>query len=190
MTKIINFFGGPGSGKSTTASGVFFGMKVTAQHPVEIVTEFAKELVYEGSQGSLKNQQLVTSEQDRRQRRLVGQVDYVITDSPLLLGCVYGEGVWAQKEMQEQWHRLFHSYQNISIYIDRVKPYQPYGRNQNEDEARILDRRFKKLTEGLIDFYVPGDEYAPAVVMGLLGLELPAVFKRQLEHRDALRHAH
>ena len=97
--KVINFVGGPGSGKSTTAAGVFFGMKVTAQHPVELVTEHAKELTYAEAWKALENQQAVTSEQDQRQRRLQGHVDYVITDSPLFLGCVYGRGLWAEEHM-------------------------------------------------------------------------------------------
>lgn len=188
--KVVNFVGGPGSGKSTTAAGVFFGMKVTAQHPVELVTERAKELTYDQAWPLLANQQAVTSEQDQRQRRLQGHVDYCITDSPLFLGCVYGSGVWAEDHMKQQWWNLFNSYDNITVYIERVKPYQPYGRSQSEDEARIMDRRLKKLTEGIVDFYVPGDEYAPAVIMGLLGLELPEVFKQQLAQRDQIGRAH
>ena len=43
--KVINFFGAPGSGKSTIAAGLFFEMKMK-QMNVELVTEFAKELCY------------------------------------------------------------------------------------------------------------------------------------------------
>lgn len=179
-TKVINFFGGPGSGKSTTAAGVFYGMKVTAQHPVELVTEHAKELTYDKAWDLLKNQQKVTSEQDLRQRRLLGQVDYVVTDSPLLLGCVYGAGAWAEDWAHQQWWNLFHSYDNINVFVERAKPYQPYGRSQDEDEARIMDRRLRKLTEDIIDFYVPGDDLAPARVMQFLGLKLPTMFERHL----------
>ena len=187
--KVVNFWGGPGSGKSTTASGVFFGMKVTAEHPVEMVTEFAKELTYDENWKTLSNQQLVTSEQDQRLRRLIGHVDYAITDSPLLLGCVYGADLWALDEMQEQWWKLFKTYDNINIFVERVKPYQPYGRSQDEDQARILDRRLRKLTEGIIDYYVPGDELAPARIMQFLGLKLPDVFEDQLRSHSLTRAA-
>ena len=189
-TKVVNFFAGPGAGKSTTASGLFFAMKLAAQHKVELVTERAKELTYDKAWELLKNQQVVTSEQDLRQRRLLGQVDYVITDSPLLLGCVYGAGVWAREDMQAQWWNLFNSYDNVNIYVERAKAYQPYGRSQDEDEARLMDRRLRKLTEGIIDLYVPGDEYAPARVMQFLGLDLPPMFQTHLDARlDAQRAA-
>ena len=186
--KVINFVGGPGSGKSTTAAGVFFGMKVTAQHPVELVTEHAKELTYAEAWKALENQQAVTSEQDRRQRRLQGHVDYVITDSPLFLGCVYGRGLWAEEHMHQQWWNLFHSYDNVTIFVERVKPYQGYGRSQTEDEARVMDRRLRRLTDGIVDFYVPGDEFAPARVMQFLGLKLPPMMQDHLDaHLETLR---
>ncbi len=38
-------FGGPGTGKSTSAAGLFFKMKL-AQMEVELVTEYAKDLVW------------------------------------------------------------------------------------------------------------------------------------------------
>lgn len=72
--KLINLYGGPGTGKSTTRSGLFCLMK-RAGLKVEEVTEYAKDLTYEESWALLKNQQHVTGEQDRRQRRLLGKVD-------------------------------------------------------------------------------------------------------------------
>lgn len=44
MTSVINLIGGPGSGKSTTAAGLFFRMKSMGVR-CELVTEYAKELV-------------------------------------------------------------------------------------------------------------------------------------------------
>lgn len=41
----INLFAGPGTGKSTTAAGVFFEMKRSGMS-VEYVTEYAKSLVF------------------------------------------------------------------------------------------------------------------------------------------------
>jgi hypothetical protein len=86
---IINLFGGPGISKSTTAAGVFSLLKL---HNVEceLVTEFAKELVWEERQRTLKNQQYIFGEQYHRLWRVADKVDVVITDCPLLLGIVYG----------------------------------------------------------------------------------------------------
>ena len=46
MTKVINLFGGPGAGKSTTAAGLFYEMKVR-DIKCELVTEYAKDMTYE-----------------------------------------------------------------------------------------------------------------------------------------------
>jgi ATP:corrinoid adenosyltransferase len=45
--KVINLWAGPGAGKSTTASGLFYLMK-TADMQVELVTEYAKDMTWEG----------------------------------------------------------------------------------------------------------------------------------------------
>ena len=39
MTKVINLFGGPGAGKSTIASGLFYHMKI-AGYNVEMTGEW------------------------------------------------------------------------------------------------------------------------------------------------------
>jgi predicted ATPase len=43
--KVINLYGGPGTGKSTTAAALFALMKREGYN-VELVTEFAKDLVW------------------------------------------------------------------------------------------------------------------------------------------------
>ena len=52
--KVINLFAGPGTGKSTTAAGLFYKMK-SKGYMVELVTEFAKDLVYQESFFRLKD---------------------------------------------------------------------------------------------------------------------------------------
>ena len=41
--KVINFYGGPNTGKSTKAAGMYYKMNL-AGYNVELVNEFAKEL--------------------------------------------------------------------------------------------------------------------------------------------------
>lgn len=41
----INIFGGPGVGKSTISSGLFYQMK-TRGYKVEFISEYAKDLTY------------------------------------------------------------------------------------------------------------------------------------------------
>ena len=82
--KVINFFGGPCSGKSTAAAGLFYLMK-KQKYNVELVTEFAKDLVYEDHTMALSEQNYVFANQEYRLARLEGKIDYAISDSPLIL---------------------------------------------------------------------------------------------------------
>lgn len=169
MMRIINVWGGPGSGKSTTAAGLFSMMKMRG-HKVELVTEFAKDLTYKKDFITLSNQLAVLGEQDHRLRRLEGHVDYVITDSPLLLSIVYAQGIYS-----EQWFRravwgAFCTYDNTNFLLKRAKPYMEYGRNQTEDEAREIDGVLRRLLDAYgVEFtQIKGDEAAPSAIYSVL----------------------
>lgn len=142
MTKIINFIGGPGVGKSTTALGVAYNLKKRRLN-IEYVAEYAKDVTWEGTHALLENQTHIFSEQFRRQFRLVGKVDFVVTDSPLLLSCVYHEYArhkLADPDYVEQvkafYLASYKQFDNITYLVKGgVRPYNPVGRNQTEEEA-------------------------------------------------------
>lgn len=142
--RVINFFAGPGSGKSTSAAGLFFLMK-TQGYNVELVTEYAKDVTWEQHMFILSDQVAITGEQNRRLNRLIGKVDYAITDSPLLLGLAYLPQKYVPSYptfVQE----LFNSYDNfLNIFVYRVKPFNQRGRNQNELEAIEKDNQIKQI---------------------------------------------
>lgn len=167
--KIINVWGGPGSGKSTTAAGLFSMMKMRG-HKVELVTEFAKDLTYKKDFITLSNQLAVLGEQDHRLRRLDGHVDYVITDSPLLLSIVYAQGIYSEQWFKRAVWGAFCTYDNVNFLLKRVKPYAEYGRNQNEDQAKEIDGILRRLLDAYgVDFQqVSGDESAPESIYGML----------------------
>ncbi len=143
--KVINLFAGPGAGKSTTAAGLFHKMKKMGLS-VELVTEYAKEKVYENNMCVMADQLYLLAKQNRRLERLRKHVDYVITDSPLLLCAYYGElygkhpGIVVPLARQ-----VFDTYDNVNIFINRTKPYVQNGRLGGEDNAREADRGIEKL---------------------------------------------
>lgn len=134
---VVNLFAGPGAGKSTTAAGVFCLLKL---HNInaELVTEFAKDLTWENRHSTLANQFYVWGKQHHRLFRLQDQVDVIVTDSPLLLSLVYcKEGT--SYNFIETVTESFEEFNNLSFFINRVKKYNPKGRNQTEEGAKVID---------------------------------------------------
>jgi len=156
--KSINFFAGPGAGKSTTACGLFFQMKMRG-HRCEYVPEYAKDLAYEGLLSTIPQSEIFR-EQNRRMQRLVGKVEYIITDAPLVLGLLYApDGV-----CEEQTRIAFDSFDNYNVLVLRDKPYEAYGREQTEEQAKQLDEQIGKL--GItVHFRVYGNLDAPMRVL-------------------------
>jgi tRNA uridine 5-carbamoylmethylation protein Kti12 len=133
-TLVVNFYGGPGTGKSTMTNRVFSELKDLAYN-VEIATEYAKDLTWEESHAVLDNQVYVFGKQQHRIWRLNNKVQIILTDSPLLFSLVYRiekTSILFKYFVQDEFSR----YNNMNIYLNRVKPYNPIGRNQTEDEAK------------------------------------------------------
>ena len=152
MTNLINIFAGPSAGKSTTAAGLFHWMKDKRMN-VEYAPEFAKDIVWDQSFHLLDDQLSILGEQHRRLYRLLGQVDYIITDSPLLLSLVYGRG--SMKKFKDvRWRKLFndlvlnlhHQYNNYNFFTERGdRKYIQAGRTQKLDEAIKKDQEVHEM---------------------------------------------
>ena len=151
MTQVINLLGGPGAGKSLTASGIFYELKIIGVE-CELVSEFPKELTWEKNLDLLENQLFVFAEQFRRQYRLLDRVDYVITDSPLILSKVYMEmfGERSGKfysafsenfydKCLDFFDTTFQEFNNLNFFIDRPGNFDPVGRNETLEEAQQID---------------------------------------------------
>ena len=85
---LVNLFGAPGAGKSTGAAYIFSQLKMRGIN-AELVTEFAKDKVWEGSKAVFENQAYIFGKQYFRISRCADQVDVIVTDSPLLLSILY-----------------------------------------------------------------------------------------------------
>jgi len=159
MTKIINLYGAPGSGKSTGAAYIFSRLKLS-NVSCELVTEYAKDKVYEGTTEVFKNQVYIFGKQYFRISKLLGKVDYIITDSPLALSLMYNSQDFISAELKALVQKVYNSMDNRNYLVNRVKPYNSSGRFQDEAESDILAKGFEEwLIYHSIDFEkVNGDE--------------------------------
>lgn len=138
--KVINLFGAPGVGKSTTAAGLFNLMKCYG-HSVEYVSEVAKDLTWSKDWMGLAHQPSILAQQDYRIYRLKGQVEWVITDSPLPMQIAYQGEEWTRAGLDKFTWSLFERYENFNVLVTRngKLPFEQAGRNQNAEEAMMLD---------------------------------------------------
>lgn len=132
MTKIINLYGAPGSGKSTIAAGLFFNMKMAGLN-VELSTEYVKPKLFEENTYVFKDQLYCFAKQQKKLRELNGKVDFVITDSPLLMSLIYNQTeVPLFNDLVVQYYE---QYDNINFLLKRNHEYHMEGRIQTEQES-------------------------------------------------------
>jgi len=145
---VINFFGGPDSGKTTQATGLFHAMKKDSMN-VELVNEFAKMCVWEKNIEILEDQLYIMAKQNRSVMRLEGQVDICITDSPILLSGIYRDAYGAPKysDLIDQMSlECFNRNDNINFMMKRsTKNYDKTGRAQGLDGAVQIDNKLYEM---------------------------------------------
>lgn len=137
-TLVINLFAGPGSGKSTFCALIFAKLKVLGID-CEMSLEYAKDIVWEESLKKLDHQIYIFGKQLHRLQRLDGKLKVVITDAPLLHSAIYcSEDHHTFKKLILEEHNKF---TNLNYYIKRRKDYNPNGRTQTFEQAKIVDKK-------------------------------------------------
>lgn len=142
-TLVVSFFGGPGSGKSIFAADVFSKLKWKG-HTAELAFEYAKTKVWEKSINVLNNQVYVFGKQHHITNRLLGQVQFIVTDSPFLLSCIYDSNndPNLQSLVITEYKKL-NTY-NFFLLRDESK-FEVGGRLQNLEESKAIDNRIINL---------------------------------------------
>lgn len=142
---LVNLYGPPGSGKSTTRADVFRLLK-QADVNCEEIYETAKKLTWEQRFLTLKSQAYLFGKQLRDTEILDGQVDVAVTDSPLLLTEFYGRKYTTYpNSFYTAVREISSRYNNLNFFINRTKPYNPKGRNQNEEESNAISGELRTL---------------------------------------------
>lgn len=158
---IVSLCGQPGVGKSTGSAYVFSKLKMAGVN-AELVTEFAKDKVWERNEKALKNQAYVFGQQYYRLSVLEDEVDVVVTDSPLILGVLYNQDERLGEAFNNVIVQVSKSYESLNYLIKRVKPYNPKGRLQTEEQSDAMGPKFK----GLLEKYFPNYEEIEGNVAG------------------------
>lgn len=168
--KVINLFGGPGSGKSSTAAGLFHLMKY-ANLKVELVREFVKYAAWTNNDSLFEDYIYIFAKQQRQQRILRDKVDWIITDSPIILAPIY-----AKNNGTESFFTLcldtFKEYENINFFLRRDKEYHSYGRTQTEQQAWAMDGQIRNFLDAneIHHSTVIGNKRAALAIFNLLGV--------------------
>lgn len=166
MTTVINLYGGSGVGKSTTAAFIFAKMK-TQKHQVELVREYVKLWAWSGRKVRPEDQIYLLGKQSAYESMLYTKVDYIVTDSPILLGGAYarihsGErGDYVGKAAHQFVTNARDSGIEIhNFVIRRTKPYDPRGRYETESQASHNDTLIRAFLDDYNEPYsvVSGSE--------------------------------
>jgi nicotinamide riboside kinase len=140
---VINLFGGPGCGKSTTMARLFADLKTKGLN-VEMVSEFAKDLVYEQRQETMKDELYIFAKQHHRMFRVNDKVDVIITDRPLLLTNIYAKLYLPENDFRNDLVNLvrstFNNFDNYNILLNRNGiEYKTEGRLQDLEQSKEID---------------------------------------------------
>ena len=159
MTIIVNFFAGSGAGKSNLAWDVSAEIKWMNEINIEYCDEYVKHQLIEERKTIFLDQNYIFGKQHYKVKRLVvDKLDVVVTDSPILLSAFYNtiKAIKNNEPIDEIFNQhvlnCFNKFNNVNYYVERVKPFNPFGRFQTAEEAKQDDIKLRKMLD---DFNVP-----------------------------------
>jgi nicotinamide riboside kinase len=158
-TTVISLFGGPGTGKSTVAAGLFSELKLRGKS-AELVQEYVKSWAWRNIQVGAWDQLYILGKQAHREAVLYGKVEFIVTDCPLLLSGFYEQkysdctvtsnAVFGFIEYTKKFGVDRHNF-----WLTRQKKYDPNGRYQTEAQATEVD---SELESWLVKNQVPFED--------------------------------
>ncbi|MCQ4021731.1 MULTISPECIES: AAA family ATPase [unclassified Ruminococcus] len=150
-TIVINAFAGPGAGKTTSCLEIAEKLKKQG-YVTEYVQEYAKELVWDNQlellDGSIERQFDILQEQLNRVDRLYGKVDFIVTDSPVLLNATYLQE--HNSEYIRAVQEIYSHFDNFNYFVERdVTTFENEGRIHNLEQSLQIDQELKDTLSSL-----------------------------------------
>lgn len=152
--RIICLYGGPGTGKTTTAAGVFYKLKLAGFNS-ELNLEYVKDWAWEGRIPAAGDQTYFFAKMSRKERILMeNNLDFIVTDSPLILCHFYGMKYDSFEQKyntslamlnNHHAHCVDKGYKTEHFFLNRVKAYNATGRFQDEATAIEFDGEIKQM---------------------------------------------
>lgn len=156
MSLIINLYGGPSSGKTTTSLGLTALLKEDGVN-AELIQEYVKQWAWEKRVPVNYDQFYIFGKQSRKEYSLFKEVDVLVSESPIALVSYYTHlyGTHEQdllfRVMTKTYYEMVKNegHEILNFWINRVKPYDTRGRYQTEDQAKEIDYKLKSHLEDL-----------------------------------------
>jgi hypothetical protein len=154
-TTIVNVWGGPGIGKSTTAAEVYVLLKKLGMN-VELAHEYAKARVYRQHPIKKYDELYTFAKQLHIESPMYGKVAYIVADRPVAMSAVYARvcddrtGVAAAVERciaEQKRDGIMH----VDFILKRSVKYNPEGRFHTEEQAHEIDRLCREYRPDLIE---------------------------------------
>ena len=142
---VINFFGGPGVGKTTLAAELFSALK-KRQAEVQLIGDFATECILQGNEDALKDQLFVFGNCYHRMVTAYESSLVTITDAPFLLSCIYQTNL--PPSFTDLVIEMHHRFQALNVLLDvREESYNHsmVGCVHSLSESISLDRQIESL---------------------------------------------
>lgn len=158
MTVLINLFGSSSAGKSSLMADLFQTLKFKG-YTVEMCPEIIKQWAWDGIHPNKYDQYFLMGQEIKQQSRLLGKVDFAISDSPVIQNSFYN---WYLNKADNLFQPskdyldmvIADGHTVVNYMLFRNKPFETKGRYQSEEESdMIASALLKYVTER--GFYVP-----------------------------------
>lgn len=158
-TIVVEFYGGPSSGKSEAMARLFSLLK-QRYITVEMAPEYAKKWAYEGRQIDGLDEFYIFGKQVGAEAALLGKVAVVVTDRPVLMSSVYTDLYGSGKirsgvdaaVMAYMGETRLRGHRRIAVLVPRRHAYDHSGRFENLDQAVLVDE-MARLYVGRLSCY-------------------------------------
>lgn len=144
-TLVINLYGGAGCGKTTLMAGLFYILK-TQGYDCEMAPEYVKGLLWDGTIDASKDQLYLLGNQSHMIERMIGKVEFVITDSPVMLCKIYND--YYGRPTSEGFSSIvldtMKKYDRLNFFINRGETYMENGRNETLEQSKEIDEMILK----------------------------------------------